>query len=136
MVVDGGEFFDVADAGPIAVVGRAGGGVAWLSPSEGIAVIGVGHLEKYYARLWRGFVGRPTSPQSSTRIPDRAAAAAGDHRARRPSADHRVLFDVVDAVMVAVPTESHHAIPLPLPRGGTPCSSRSRSHGRSREPMR
>ena len=77
-----------------------------------IAVIGVGHLGKHHARLFAGIDGVHLIAVVDT-DPERAAAAAGASGAQA-LADHRALFDVVDAVTVAVPTELHHAIALPF----------------------
>jgi predicted dehydrogenase len=81
-----------------------------------VAVIGVGHLGKHHARILAQVPGARlvavVDPQS-----ERAAAAVEGTDARA-LADYRELFDEVDAVTVAAPTEIHHEIALPfLDRG-------------------
>jgi predicted dehydrogenase len=83
-----------------------------------IGVIGVGHLGKHHARLLAGGDGARLTAVVDT-DPERAAAAAGASGAQA-FADYRELFDVVDAVTVAVPTELHHAIALPFLERGIP----------------
>jgi predicted dehydrogenase len=81
-----------------------------------VAVIGVGHLGKHHARLLAGIDGAELTAVVDTDL-ERASAAAGGSGARVLS-DYRELFDVVDAVTVAAPTEAHHEIALPfLERG-------------------
>jgi predicted dehydrogenase len=81
-----------------------------------VAVIGVGHLGKHHARLLAGIEGAALVAVADT-DQGRAAAAVGESGAR-VLADYRQLFDQVDAVTVAVPTELHHEIALPfLARG-------------------
>jgi predicted dehydrogenase len=81
-----------------------------------VAVIGVGHLGKHHARLLAAIDGARLVAVVDTDA-ERAAAAAAASGAR-PLADYRELFDLVDAVTVAVPTELHQAIALPfLERG-------------------
>jgi predicted dehydrogenase len=75
-----------------------------------IAVIGVGHLGKHHARLLAGIEGTQLVAVADT-DPERASAAANATGAR-PLADYRELFDQVDAVTVAAPTEQHHEIAL------------------------
>jgi predicted dehydrogenase len=83
-----------------------------------IGVIGVGHLGKHHARLLAGIDDARLTAVADT-DPERAAAAAGASGAQA-FADYRELFDVVDAVTVAVPTELHHAIALPFLERGIP----------------
>jgi predicted dehydrogenase len=83
-----------------------------------IGVIGVGHLGKHHARLLAGGDGARLTAVVDT-DPERAAAAAGASGAQ-VFADYRELFDVVDAVTVAVPTELHYAIALPFLERGIP----------------
>lgn len=77
-----------------------------------IAVIGVGHLGKHHARLLAGI---EDAKLVAVVDPDeeRAAAAAASTGARAV-ADYREIAGEVDAVTVAVPTELHHEIALPL----------------------
>ena len=75
-----------------------------------VAVIGVGHLGKHHARILAQLPGARlvavVDPQR-----ERAAAAA-DGTGARALAEYRDLFDQVDAVTVAAPTETHHEIAL------------------------
>jgi len=81
-----------------------------------VAVIGVGHLGKHHARLLGG-IEAATLVAVVDADPERASAAAGATGARALT-DYRELFDQVDAVTVAAPTELHHEIALPfLERG-------------------
>jgi predicted dehydrogenase len=77
-----------------------------------VAVIGVGHLGKHHARLLAGI---EDAKLVAVVDPDgeRAAAAAASTGARAV-ADYREITGEVDAVTVAVPTELHHEIALPL----------------------
>jgi predicted dehydrogenase len=81
-----------------------------------VAVIGVGHLGKHHARILAQLDGARliavVDPQ-----PERAAAAAAGTGARA-LADYRDLFDEVDAVTVAAPTETHHEIALSFLKHG------------------
>jgi predicted dehydrogenase len=79
-------------------------------------VIGVGHLGKHHARLMADIAGARLVAVVDAQI-DRATAAAEPAGARALT-DYREIFDEVDAVTVAVPTELHHEIALPfLERG-------------------
>jgi predicted dehydrogenase len=80
------------------------------------AVIGVGHLGKHHARLMAGITGARLVAVVDAQI-DRATAAAEPSGARALT-DYRELFDEVDAVTVAVPTELHHEIALPFLQRG------------------
>jgi len=81
-----------------------------------VAVIGVGHLGKHHARLL-GELGGAQLVAVADIDAERARAAASATGARTTT-DYRELFDVVDAVSVAVPTELHHQVALPfLERG-------------------
>ena len=81
-----------------------------------VAVIGVGHLGKHHARLLAAIDGAQLVAVVDTSA-DRAAEIAAANGTKR-LVDYRDLFDQVDAVTVAVPTELHHAIALPfLERG-------------------
>jgi predicted dehydrogenase len=83
-----------------------------------MAVIGVGHLGKHHARLLAGIDGAHLAAVVDTDL-ERAAAAAAASGALA-LADYHELFDMVDAVTVAVPTELHHAIALPFLERGIP----------------
>ena len=81
-----------------------------------VAVIGVGHLGKHHARILGDL---PEAQLVAVVDPntERATAAASASGARVLS-DSRDLFDQVDAVTVATPTELHHEVAMPfLERG-------------------
>lgn len=70
-----------------------------------VAVIGVGHLGRHHARILAELPGVALAAVVDT-VPERAAEAAKASRAR-PLDDYRQLLGEVDAVTIAVPTESH-----------------------------
>src|SRR5579883_1099075 len=83
-----------------------------------LAVIGVGHLGKEHARILAGMpdvelvgVADPNAPQ---------AEAVALRCGTRAYADHRQLFDAVDAAVVAAPTAHHHAVACDFLRRGVP----------------
>jgi predicted dehydrogenase len=81
-----------------------------------VAVIGAGHLGKHHARLLGDMDGVQLAAVADL-DPERARAAAAASGAKATT-DYRELFDAVDAVSVAVPTELHHQVALPfLERG-------------------
>ncbi|MBA3296869.1 MAG: Gfo/Idh/MocA family oxidoreductase, partial [Acidobacteria bacterium] len=81
-----------------------------------VAVIGVGHLGRHHARILGSLEGAALTAVVDT-IRDRAVDVAAASGARALE-DFRELFDQVDAVVVAVPTEIHHLVALPfLERG-------------------
>ena len=76
------------------------------------AVVGVGHFGQHHARI----LARLPGARLVTVVdvdPDRAAAVATE-TGTVPETDVTVLDGRVDAVTVAVPTELHHAVALPL----------------------
>jgi predicted dehydrogenase len=75
-----------------------------------VAVIGAGHLGKHHARLLAQVPGAKLVAVVDAQ-PERAAASAEGTGARALT-DYRELFDAVDAVTVAAPTEIHHEIAL------------------------
>jgi predicted dehydrogenase len=77
-----------------------------------IAVIGVGHLGQHHARLLAEMAGVELVGVVDTR-PGRAAEVAERHGTRAFTAAGEVA-DLVDAVCVAVPTESHVDVALPF----------------------
>ena len=81
------------------------------------AVIGVGHLGKHHARLLGAMDGVDLVAVADIDL-DRANAAAAATGARTTK-DYRELFDAVDAVSIAVPTELHHQVALPFLERGT-----------------
>jgi predicted dehydrogenase len=78
--------------------------------------VGVGHLGKHHARLLAGIEGARLMAVVDQDM-ERALAAVGESGARALS-DFRELFDEVDAVTVAAPTELHHEIALPFLQRG------------------
>jgi predicted dehydrogenase len=81
-----------------------------------VAVIGVGHLGKHHARILSTLEGATLVGVVDAK-PDRAADIAAAY-GTEPVSDPADLIGRVDAVSVAVPTESHLAIALPfLERG-------------------
>ena len=81
-----------------------------------VAVIGVGHLGRHHARILAAMDDVDLVAVVDIVAPRAAeiAASAGT----RALGDSRELFDQVDAVTVAVPTELHHEISMPfLERG-------------------
>ena len=75
-----------------------------------IAVIGVGHLGKHHARIAGALDGAKLVAvvDPDTERATAAAAASG----ARVLTDYRELFDKVDGVTIATPTELHHDIAL------------------------
>ena len=81
-----------------------------------VAVIGIGHLGRHHARILSATQGARLTAVVDTAF-NRAEEAALTTDAT-PLRDFRDLFDKVDAVTVAVPTELHHEVALPfLERG-------------------
>ena len=81
-----------------------------------VAVIGVGHLGRHHARIL-GLLGGATLTAVVDTVPERATEIAAASAAT-PLTDYRELFDRVDAVSIAAPTELHHEIAIPfLDRG-------------------
>ena len=80
------------------------------------AVIGIGHLGRHHARLLAA-MDDATLVAVVDRVAEKAADAAAATGARACT-DYRDVMDDVDAVVVAVPTETHHEIAVPfLERG-------------------
>jgi predicted dehydrogenase len=83
-----------------------------------VAVIGVGHLGQHHARLLASMPGVELAGVVDTR-PGRAAEIGAKYGA--PSfTDAREVLDLVDAVSVAVPTESHVDVAQPFIEKGIP----------------
>ena len=76
------------------------------------AVVGVGHFGQCHARILSTLQGAQLVAVVDIDA-DRAAAVAAETRAV-PETDVTALTGRVDAVTLAVPTESHHAVALPL----------------------
>jgi predicted dehydrogenase len=77
-----------------------------------IAVIGVGHLGQHHARLLAGMEGVELAGVVDTK-PGRAQAIASTYGAEA-FVDASAVLDRIDAVSIAVPTESHVAVALPF----------------------
>ena len=71
-------------------------------------VVGVGALGRHHARVWAGMQGARLVGVVDA-DPARAAAVAAEHGGRA-FPDAAALLAEVDAVSVAVPTESHHPV--------------------------
>jgi predicted dehydrogenase len=83
-----------------------------------VAVVGVGHLGRHHARILSGLPGvRLAGVLDVNRQRAREMAAAFSTEVLT---DLGQLPDAVDAVTIAVPTESHLAVALPLVRAGVP----------------
>jgi len=81
-----------------------------------LAVIGVGHLGRHHARLASTLEGVRLVAVVDVKA-ERAAEIAAAH-GTTPLTDYRELFDRVDAVVIAVPTEGHLSVARPcLERG-------------------
>jgi predicted dehydrogenase len=79
-------------------------------------VICVGHLGKHHARLLGAM--EDVELVAIADLDQARAAAAAAASGARTTTDYRELFDEVDAVSIAVPTELHHQVALPfLERG-------------------
>src|SRR5947199_6026992 len=73
-----------------------------------VGVIGVGHLGQHHARLYASLPGSVLAGVMDIR-PDRARLI-GERYGAPVHPDLKALLDQVDAVSVAVPTSSHHAV--------------------------
>lgn len=81
-----------------------------------VAVVGVGHLGQHHVRLLSAISGVELVGAVDLR-PERAAAVAGQYGVT-PYADAAEVLEHVDAVSIAVPTESHETVAMPfLERG-------------------
>jgi predicted dehydrogenase len=82
-----------------------------------VAVVGVGHLGRHHARILSGLpdVELVAVADSNSDRGREVAAAAGT----RVVADFRELLGQVDAVTIAVPTQSHAEVALPFLERGT-----------------
>ncbi|MEZ5289242.1 MAG: Gfo/Idh/MocA family oxidoreductase [Vicinamibacterales bacterium] len=81
-----------------------------------VAVVGVGHLGRHHARVLAGLPGVELVAVVDA-DPARAAEIAAAHQTEALT-DAGALVGRVDAVSVAVPTESHAAVALPLIAAG------------------
>jgi predicted dehydrogenase len=80
------------------------------------AVIGVGHLGRHHARILSTLPGVTLVAVVDTNA-ERAAKIAADHGTRAYS-DWRDLAGKVDAAVIAVPTEAHAEVAVPLIESG------------------
>ena len=80
------------------------------------AVIGVGHLGKHHARILASMAGVSLAGVVDVNR-DRAATVAGEY-GTRAFGDVAEIPGRLDVVVIAVPTESHAAIALPLIESG------------------
>ena len=80
------------------------------------AVIGVGHLGQHHARILAALPGVSLAGVVDVNR-DRAAKIAGEY-GTRAFANVNEIPDQLDVVVIAVPTESHAAIALPLIESG------------------
>ena len=95
---------------------RARGSGSMADGGLRVAVIGVGHLGRHHARLLGAMDGVRLTAVVDT-VTERAEAAA-EATGARALTDYRELFDAIDAVTVAVPTELHRDVAMPfLERG-------------------
>jgi len=83
-----------------------------------VAVIGVGHLGRHHARILSSMPGVELVGVVDTNM-KRATEVAAEHGGR-PMLDVREIDGKVDAVTIAVPTETHHAIAVPFLNRGIP----------------
>lgn len=83
-----------------------------------VGVIGVGHLGKHHARILSAMPGVELVGVADKNL-GRATEIASEYRTR-PSLDPRELMGKVDAVTVAVPTETHLEIARPFLLSGVP----------------
>jgi len=83
-----------------------------------VAVIGVGHLGRHHARILSGLPGVRLVGVVDTNEARAAEIASGS--GTTAFTDYRALFEEVDAVTVAVPTESHIEVACPFLERGIP----------------
>jgi predicted dehydrogenase len=87
-------------------------------PRLRVGVVGVGHLGKEHARILAGL-----PAVELVGVADRRAAQAAQVAERcgaRAFPDHAALLPLVDAAVIAVPTENHHAVALDFLQRGIP----------------
>ena len=83
-----------------------------------VGVVGVGHLGRHHARILSSLEGVDLVAVADTNHARAREIAAGV--GTKPVFDPRDLLDHVDAVTVAVPTESHHEIAMAFLHAGIP----------------
>jgi predicted dehydrogenase len=85
-----------------------------------VAVVGVGHLGKHHARILSSLPDVELAAVVDTNRP-RADECAATHKTRALyDADQLTSIGRLDAVTIAVPTDRHRDITLPLLRAGVP----------------
>jgi predicted dehydrogenase len=83
-----------------------------------IAVVGVGHLGRHHARILADLPGVELVAVVDTNRSRANEIAAASHT--RPLYDSREIIGQVDAVTLAVPTETHHELALRFLESGVP----------------
>ena len=73
-----------------------------------VAVIGAGHMGRYHAEKFAAL--RGTKLIAVVDADGARAAALAEKLAVRPLTDYREVFGKVDAAVIAVPTDRHHAV--------------------------
>ena len=77
-----------------------------------VAVVGVGHFGRHHARILSAASG--VRLDAVVDVDPEAAARVASETGVRPETDVAALQGRVDAVTVAVPTDRHHAVAVPL----------------------
>ena len=77
-----------------------------------MAVIGAGHFGRHHARVLSALPG--VRLEALVDVDPEAAARVASEIGVRPETDVAAVADGVDAVTVAVPTDRHHAVAVPL----------------------
>ncbi len=83
-----------------------------------VGVVGVGHLGHHHARILAGLKNATLAAVADIDV-ERAMRVATD-LGTRAETDAARLLDLVDAVTVAVPTESHERVATPFLKAGIP----------------
>ena len=77
-----------------------------------VAVVGVGHFGRHHARVLSAASG--VELEAVVDVDPEATARVAAETGARPETDAAALHGRVDAVTVAVPTDRHHAVAVPL----------------------
>ena len=77
-----------------------------------LAVVGAGHFGRHHARILSGASG--VRLEAIVDVDPEVAARVAAETGARPETDASALHGRVDAVTVAVPTDRHHAVAVPL----------------------
>ncbi len=83
-----------------------------------VGVVGVGHLGRHHARILAGLAGATLTAVAD--IDASRAELVANELGTRAETDATALLGVVDAVTVAVPTESHERVATPFLEAGIP----------------